>query len=227
MHVYRFLIKFEDMMDFSRDVDVLADQTFADFYKTLSENLKLNAKHLASFYICDHNFRKKTEIPLSEIIEDNRPKKVSDDDEDEEQEKESFKPVLMKDAYLNEFIDDPHQRLLLVYDAINQWTFYIEMIKIYPSSEASEYPLVSKSEGDIPRELGEVKVDIPAENDEDTDDVDIPDADAIDDSAFYNEEEIEKMKAEDVTSDGGFEIEENSEISDFSDNDMSGNTDED
>ncbi|MFO8068062.1 MAG: hypothetical protein R6U11_10820 [Bacteroidales bacterium] len=208
MHVYRFIVKFEDMIDFSREVDVLADQTFGDIYKLLSENLKLEKNQLASFFICDHNYRKKIEIPLAEAFDDLRKKKSLDEDEEEEY----VEPVKMHEAALNEFIDDPHQKMLMEYDAVNRWSLYFEMIKIYPSDKQSEYPKIVKSEGEAPRELQAVKIPKAPESEESKEEeennVEEDGADErIDDSAFYNEQEIDKMKADDVTADGGFEIE--------------------
>lgn len=140
MLIYRFKIKFEDQDEFLREIEVRADQTFEVFYRAIVENLKLDQGTLSSFFICDHKFRKKSEISLFDM--------------NPEMPEEGGKHVpVMGDSHLNEYIDDPHQKLLLVYDYLNYWTFYIELIRILPANPSHTYPRFSKTEGETPREL--------------------------------------------------------------------------
>lgn len=140
MHIYRFKIKFEDQDEFSREIELRSDQTFEDFFLAVVENLKLDPAMLSSFFICDHKFRKKDEISLVDM-------------NPESNDEGGKKVPVMRSCKLNRYIDDPHQKLLLVYDYLNYWTFYIELIRIIPANAAYIYPRVSKTEGDIPREL--------------------------------------------------------------------------
>lgn len=179
MHIYRFKIKFEDQDEFSRDIELRADQTFEDFFLTVTENLKLDPASLSSFFICDHKYRKISEISLVEMnpaSEDDGGKKV---------------PV-MRSCRLNRYIDDPHQKLLLVYDYLNYWTFYIELIRIIPANPAYIYPRISKTEGEIPRELsakpGEVIPEVEDPIEEPYFEVDGYDPDELD--AFGGEEDF-------------------------------------
>lgn len=138
MLIYKFKISFEDQTDFSREIALRADQTFEDFHQALLGNLGLDPGMLASFYLCDHHFRKLKEIRLTDT------NTVSG---------ESQNPPLMQDAALKDYIDDPHQRLLFIYDSLNQWTFYIEMFKIQPADKNTVYPAITRQEGGVPREL--------------------------------------------------------------------------
>ncbi len=140
MHIYRFKVRFEDQDDFSREFELRADQTFEDFYLILTGNLNLDPLTLSSFFICDHRFRKKKEI----FLEDMNPESEPD---------EAKQVVLMRNSRLNACIDDPHQKLLLVFDYLSYWTFYIELVKITAADPARTYPRLSRSEGDVPREL--------------------------------------------------------------------------
>ncbi len=138
MLIYKFKIKFEDHTDFLREIALRADQTFEDFHQALLGNLGLDPGMLASFYLCDHRFRKLKEIRLTDtntVPGENRT------------------PPLMQDALLKDYIDDPHQRLLFVYDSLNQWTFYIEMVKIQKADINTVYPAFTRREGGVPREL--------------------------------------------------------------------------
>lgn len=152
MLIYRFRINFEDSDEFLREIDIRSDQTFDVFYKALVDDLKLDSETLSSFFICDYRYRKKLEISLVDM--------------NTESEGEGGKKVfVMNQAKLSDFIDDPHQKLLLEYDYLNIWTFYIELFKIFPSNPQHEYPRFHKREGEKPRELTKVSNDIIPEED--------------------------------------------------------------
>lgn len=151
MAAYRFRITFEEDNDLFRDIEIRSDQTFLDFHNTLSKAFEFANKEMASFYLSDDNWRKGEEITLEDM---------SDDDE-------SKKAKLMKSAVIADFIEDPHQKLIYVYDFFNMWTFTIELMKIIPKPDAkSSYPQIVKSAGEIPKQFKGPQA-IPLLNDED------------------------------------------------------------
>ncbi len=157
MLIYRFKITFEDHEDFLREIELLADQTFEDFHQALLGNLGLDPGMLASFFICDHRYRKQKEIQLVDMNPQSPPGEESETEESEKQGGE----VVMNEALLKDYIDDPNQRLLFVYDNLNEWNFYIELTKIEPASDKHSYPRISKSLGAVPRELMATPKQIP------------------------------------------------------------------
>ncbi len=184
MHIYRFKISFEDHDNFYREMEVQSDQTFEAFFKAFAENLNIDSDALSSFFICDHRFRKKFEISLIDM--------------DPESANNGKKPVgVMKNSRLNDYIDDPHQKLLLVYDYLNYWTFFIELMKILPANPQYIYPRVLKSEGDTPRELLPVTVDLVADPENDTDFNFVQEE-------IYDPEDLEGFEDADDLLDGGF-----------------------
>ncbi len=152
MLVYKFKVSFEDQDDFLREIELRADQTFEDFHQAILGNLGLDPGMLASFFICDHRYRKLKEIQLVEL-HSNVAAKKTESDEGEPLAAGAEKASLMKDIELKDVIDDPHQRLLFVYDYANRWTFYIELIRILPEEKNLVYPRFSKTIGAVPREL--------------------------------------------------------------------------
>lgn len=155
MLIYRFKITFEDHEDFLREIELLADQTFEDFHQAILGNLGLDPGMLASFFICDHRYRKQTEIQLVDTESQSLP------DEESEQDDEASDGSLMHESLLKDYIDDPHQRLLFVYDNMNQWNFYIELAKIKRANTEHTYPRISRSKGAVPRELVATPKQIP------------------------------------------------------------------
>ncbi len=161
MLAYKFRINFEDQDDFLRDIELRSDLTFEDFHHAIVNNLNLDPGMLSSFFICDHNFRKQQEISLVDM---NPEEEVKLEPEDEESAASSPKVTVMKDSALCDFIDDPHQRLIYVYDYINYWTFYIELIKIVAADPQVDYPRVTRSVGAIPREFTAATTPLPEED---------------------------------------------------------------
>ncbi len=146
MHVYRFKLTFEDGEDFLREVEVGSEQTFEDFHYALIENLGLNKGTLSSFFIADSRFRKKREISLIDMQSEQVEESVYQDDAQE--------PILeMRNAVVSDFVDDPHQKLIWVYDYLNYWTFYLELLKISMAKEGNKYPKIVKSVGETPPEI--------------------------------------------------------------------------
>jgi hypothetical protein len=140
MHIYRFKLRFEDQDEFLREIDVRADQSFEDFHRAIIANLNLDPATFSSFFICNDHFKKKQEISLIDM--------AHEPEEDGEQH-----VFTMENSKLRNFIDDPHQKLLFIYDYLNYWTFYIELLKILPANESQAYPRIFRSEGEVPREL--------------------------------------------------------------------------
>lgn len=151
MKAYRFRILTEANEEFLREIDVLASQTFEDFHKAIVETVKLKGNELASFYICDHAWRKKSEIALMDMNFD-----------------ENSTVAIMKDTKLNTVIFDPHQKLIYVYDYMNMFTFEMELVKIQDEDPKTLYPKVVKSMSDIQMSMSPVPPVQVAEDEENT-----------------------------------------------------------
>lgn len=157
MLIYKFKTSFEDQDDFLREIELRADHTFEDFHQAILGNLGLDPGMLASFFICDHRFRKQKEIQLIDMD----PSVPPGEEQEEASPGNDREVLLMHECVLKDHIDDPHQRLLFVYDYLNRWTFYIELLKIRPAAEGQSYPRFSRSVGSVPRELVATPKQIP------------------------------------------------------------------
>ena len=79
MHAYRFRMLLDDQEDFLRDYDILSSQTFLDFHNLIVESVELQGDELASFFVCDRNWRKKKEITLMNMQDDSQEEEEDDD----------------------------------------------------------------------------------------------------------------------------------------------------
>jgi hypothetical protein len=143
MHAYRFRLHFDENEDFLMDIELKANQTFFDFHNAIKSFCNITTNELASFYLCDDKWRKKKEIQLLEMKLDEPGKAEKDDTQTKPA------PLLMEKTQLNTIIDNPHQKFLYVYDFLKMHTFYVELMKIIPTSSNIEYPALIKKEGEI------------------------------------------------------------------------------
>lgn len=188
MFIYRFKLSFEDQDDFAREVEIRADQTFFEFYHTLKENLALNESLGSSFFLCDHRFRKKKEIAQPHL------RTHSNDTQEEVNPK-----LFMDQCVLSDYVDDPHQKFLFIYDLSKDWSFFIELAKIATAQKNGQYPRIISSKGGIPREISNQKIPDPGIQDYEEEDNDLEEQsleayedngpegeEDFDDSAFYS-----------------------------------------
>ncbi|PKP03906.1 MAG: hypothetical protein CVU11_06580 [Bacteroidetes bacterium HGW-Bacteroidetes-6] len=137
MHAYRFRVTSDENDEFLREIELLASNTFEDFHKTLVESCKFQGNELASFYMCDNQWRKRTEITLVDM------------NADEDGEANTGGTLIMRNIKLNQIINDPHQRFIYVYDFLNLYTVYIELMKIYQADITLPHPRVIKEVSEI------------------------------------------------------------------------------
>ena len=151
MYTYKFRLLFDDVEDFVRDYEILAEQTFKDFHEMILQSINgLEKQELASFYICDRRWEKTKELTLIDMIEDENT-----------DNSETYLPkFVMQEAVLSDFVDDPHQRLIYEYDFLNLKTFYIELLKTFENDSQKVYPSCVFSSGELPKQVEHIGTEI-------------------------------------------------------------------
>lgn len=150
MAVYRFRIIIEDYEDVFREIEIKSTQTFEDLHKKIQEAFKFDGSQLASFYMSDDSWRKGKEITLMDMSEDGEEKT----------------PVMSK-SILADYIDDPHQKIIYVFDFLNMWTFYLELVKIQKDDPKVSYPQIVRSVGAAPKQYKSNVAPVPTDEDDD------------------------------------------------------------
>lgn len=164
MAVYRFRISFEDNEDVVREIDILGKQSYEEFHRAIQEAISFDNQKEASFFMSDDYWRKGQEIALKPIVDD-------DDDDDYPRNKKA--PVKqMSKCRVADFIDDPHQRMLYIYDPQVRWTLMIELVKIVPDDPKANYPKTSRSVGAAPKQYKQVIAPPPVDEEEEDDEED-------------------------------------------------------
>lgn len=162
MAVYRFRIVFEDHEDVVREIDILGKQTYEDFHRAIQEAIGFDGSKDASFFMSDDFWRKGQELALNPP-----PQNDDDDDYPSSRKKQEIRP--MSKAKIAEYIEDPHQKMVYVFDPAAKWTLLIELSKIVPDDPKANYPKTSKSEGAAPKQYKTVVVPPPVDEEEEDD----------------------------------------------------------
>ncbi|MFH1320822.1 MAG: plasmid pRiA4b ORF-3 family protein [Bacteroidota bacterium] len=136
MKVYRFRVVIEDDNEIFRDIEVTANQTFKDFHIAIQKAFGFDGSQMASFYLSDKDWNKGEEVTLYNM------------NEEEDADKEEI--LVMNQTKLSALIKKVNQKVLYVFDFLNGWTFYIELIKIASQKVEIDYPVCVKSVGKAP-----------------------------------------------------------------------------
>lgn len=111
--IYKFLLLSDEVENFSLEIKIDPESTFLQLNDTIIEALNYSKDQLTSFFICEDNWERKTEITLIEM--------------DSSSEEDVW---TMENTRINEFVEDEHQRLLFVYDQMGDRSFFMELRKI-------------------------------------------------------------------------------------------------
>lgn len=181
MYYYKFKVYFDEVEDFVRDIEILANDNFESLHHLLYECIGLKGNEFAAFSICDQKWNKKKEITLLDTTDDEEMMDPEYEDEDTFSTKSNLPKFIMKDSLLKDFISDPHQHILYEYDFMNPKIFYLELQKALQTDEDPLlFPRCTHKSMELPVQL--TAADVP--NPEDVDFEDYDDEDDEDDSLF-------------------------------------------
>ncbi|HBT85657.1 MAG: hypothetical protein PHO13_02535 [Fermentimonas sp.] len=133
--IFKFLILSDEVDNFKREIKIDSDATFLDLYNTILDCTGYNSKEMASFFLSDNKWRKKQEITLVEMDTD------SDVDS-----------LTMDECVLSDYLEDEKQKLMFVFDYLNERALFIELSEIIPGKNLKK-PLCTISEGEAPSQI--------------------------------------------------------------------------
>jgi hypothetical protein len=134
--VFKFRLLSNEVKDFVRDIEIRSDQTFFDFHRMIQDDLGYDNSQIASFFITNQAWEKEKEFTLFDMTDE-----------------ENNSLVPMDKAILRNYIRDPKQRLIYVFDFFNERTFFIELTDTQNEIRYSDYPAVIFSKGNPPQQI--------------------------------------------------------------------------
>ena len=156
--IYKIRVILDTKDDVFRDIEVRDKQTLFTLYKGIMSAFSLQGEELASFYESDSEWNQGREIPLEEMSEDGGEE-------------------TMADFYIHEAFSEIGSRMIFLYDYMEMWSFFVELISIEDKPAVLNYPLTVYRFGTVPLKAPKKSMDMLLEDDDDLLSVD-------DDAAF-------------------------------------------
>jgi hypothetical protein len=154
--IYKFKVLSEEDDKFFMDIEIMSDQTFYDLHDFIQEELEYDSSLLATFFIANHNWQKKQEIALIET-----------------DGKDGEKIIAMDKAILSTFMKDAHQKLIYLFDFINNRSFFIELMETKQETSNRYYPICVDFGGEIPLQFGKKSTKKSSLFDDEDDDINV------------------------------------------------------
>ncbi|MDH8701111.1 hypothetical protein M2138_000450 [Dysgonomonadaceae bacterium PH5-43] len=133
--VYRFILVSDESEDFRRDIKIDSEATFFELHEAVLNSVKYTKDQITSFFICDEDWIKRTEITLIDMGSS------SEDD-----------VYVMESCRLSELIDEEKQRLVYVFEPLTERCFFMELREIITGEEL-ESPKIVKAVGEPPVQI--------------------------------------------------------------------------
>lgn len=134
--IFKFRLISSEKDDFVRDFDISSDQTFYDLHMAIQKNCKYDPSQIASFFLCNNEWEKETEITLFEI-----------------NERIGSATLAMDKSLLSDHIIELKQKLIYIFDIFNERAFFIEVVAIRDDDPSKSYPRCTFSEGTPPVQI--------------------------------------------------------------------------
>ncbi len=141
--VYKFRILSDEDKEFARELLIAGDNTFLDFHHCIQENLEYDPMQLASFFVTNAAWEKQKQITLLDM-----------------QDEEDANVLTMDTATISDFISDPNQRLLYVFDFFSERSFFIELTDTIDIPDKKTDPKIVYSTGNPPVQI-KLELNIP------------------------------------------------------------------
>ena len=132
----RVILDNDTKEDILRDVEIDKNSNLTDLHELILLSFNFSADQMASFYTVDENWNQINEISLMNFDEST----------------DSMDSVLIANILNNQ-----NTKLLYIYDFMNMWTFYVELIEEAKEINNIIYPRIILSVGNVPKKAPEKK----------------------------------------------------------------------
>jgi hypothetical protein len=133
--VFHFVILSDEVDDFRREISIDAEATFLDLQNVLLKSCNYKADQMTSFYICESDWSKKTEITMVEMNDDPNT--------------ESW---IMEKTHLDDLLKEEKTKMLFLFDTMCERFLYMQL-KTIENGAHLKAPAVTLSKGKAPEQL--------------------------------------------------------------------------
>ena len=133
--VYKFRIISDEVDDFLREIKIDAESSFYDLHKAILQSVGYKDDQMTSFFICDDDWEKETEITLEDMGESSSEEDI----------------YVMRDTRLDELLEEQKQNMIYVFDPLSERVFFIELSGII-TGKTLEKAVCSLKKGEAPEQ---------------------------------------------------------------------------
>lgn len=170
---FRVLVDTQEEEEVFRDIVINSDAPFELLHTAIINAFNFSGNQMASFYLSDEDWNKGDEIGLMDMSG----------------EGQAF--YLMSKTLIKDLVSAKGEKLLYVYDFLNMWCFYVELVDVNSIDDEAKYPYLDLSFGEAPDENSkDIMGDFTTEEDSTSSFYDDYD-DGYDDMEFENFENID------------------------------------
>ena len=144
----RVILDNDTKEDILRDVEIDKNSNLTDLHELILLSFNFSADQMASFYTVDEDWNQINEISLMNFDEST----------------DSMDSMLIANV-----LDNQNTKLLYIYDFMNMWTFYVELIEEAQENNNILYPRIIFSVGNVPEKAPEKKFTNEHKGEEDLD----------------------------------------------------------
>lgn len=141
--IYQFRVLSDEIEDFLLDVEVQFDMNLRDFSDFLQEKLGYDRSIISSFFFSDSEWEKLQEYTQEDM-------NIAQDDLEYALCEECDAPIAMSKVSVVDVIKEKFDRLVYVFDPINERQLYIELIRSLKPEKGVTYPRVADFTGKAP-----------------------------------------------------------------------------
>tara|TARA_B100001113_G_scaffold236217_1_gene194229 strand:+ start:338 stop:832 length:495 start_codon:yes stop_codon:yes gene_type:complete len=127
--IYRMRAILDTETDVIRDFEIEATATLEELHDAVSQSFGFAGNEMASFYRSDENWAQGEELPLVDMGVGEKP---------------------LNARPLDKILSENENRLIYVYDFLNLWTFFVELMETAEKDHLKGYPSLIFSHGEVP-----------------------------------------------------------------------------
>ena len=127
--IYRMRAILDTETDVIRDFEIEATATLEELHDAVSQSFGFAGNEMASFYRSDENWAQGEELLLFDMGLGEKP---------------------LNRRPLNKILSENQYRLIYVYDFLNLWTFFVELMETAEKDKLKGYPSLIFSHGEVP-----------------------------------------------------------------------------
>ncbi len=133
--VFKFILLSDEVDDFVREIHIDSEATFLELNDAVLDSVGYSKDQMTSFFICNEYWEKEQEITLIEM--------------DTSSEVDS---LVMSETKLEEFISEEEQKVMFVFDYLNERAFFMKLEEVIPG-ENLEKAVCKVSKGEAPAQM--------------------------------------------------------------------------